>query len=270
MEQVTGSPTAKLVLLKLADNANELGYCYPSIPLIMRHTELSERAVREHLRTLVDLKILEVIRRVADGVKLPSHFQLLIRESADGMHSAHPEKARGAPPVMRQLQIEPLKKNPQEENPHNPAGAVATKGGEGKPRRLLGDYTPDAAAKDRAIKYWSARDRMDLVEAIDDQVERFLAHHRGGGSRMVDWDSVWQTWYCNAIQYNKAPQGFKPKEVAFEDCGKRGWIKRLEVFNGKTDSPKGTWSTKWGPPPGKPGCKVPPAAEAAFNRGERE
>ena len=30
MEQITGSPTAKLVLIKLADNANEHGICWPS------------------------------------------------------------------------------------------------------------------------------------------------------------------------------------------------------------------------------------------------
>ena len=40
MELRTGSPITKLVLVKLADNANEEGTCWPSISKIMAHSEL--------------------------------------------------------------------------------------------------------------------------------------------------------------------------------------------------------------------------------------
>lgn len=279
MKQITGSPVSKLVLVKLADNSNEEGVCWPSVGLLVKHTELSERAVREHLRILELKGFIRVIPRKTDADRNRSNVYRMMMggqevHPAGGAggggttpgEPAPPAPSMGAPGAGRTL----TKKNRQNRQMNPASGDAAIKEGLEKRKHLIADYVPGDDAKGRAIKYWSARDRTDLVEAVDDQVDRFLAHHRGNGSRMADWDSVWQTWYCNAVQYTKPPQGFKSKEVAFEDCGHRSWIKRLEVFNGKTDSPKGTWSQKWGPMPGKPGCKVPPAAEAAFNRGERE
>jgi len=49
------SPTQKLVLLSLADNASDPGECYPSIAQIVSRTCLSERAVRQAIRALEDM-----------------------------------------------------------------------------------------------------------------------------------------------------------------------------------------------------------------------
>jgi len=46
------SPTARLVLLCLADHADEDGVCWPSQARIARKTGLSERAVRDALKVL--------------------------------------------------------------------------------------------------------------------------------------------------------------------------------------------------------------------------
>src|SRR4051794_7952882 len=67
MQQATGSSVTKLVLVKLADNANESGFCCASLELIVKHTELSERAVREHLYRLERLQLVKVERRKVDG-----------------------------------------------------------------------------------------------------------------------------------------------------------------------------------------------------------
>lgn len=44
--------TPKMVLLSLADQANEAGVCWPSQPYIAKRCSLSDRAVREHLAWL--------------------------------------------------------------------------------------------------------------------------------------------------------------------------------------------------------------------------
>jgi len=44
--------TSKLLLIALADLANDEGYCSPSVALLMKRTGLSERAVRSHLKAL--------------------------------------------------------------------------------------------------------------------------------------------------------------------------------------------------------------------------
>jgi DNA-binding transcriptional ArsR family regulator len=71
-------PTTKLVLLKLADNANDDGYCWPSQSTIARHTGLNRSTVNRHIKKLADAGLVEVIPRSKDGVSLPNHYQLHI------------------------------------------------------------------------------------------------------------------------------------------------------------------------------------------------
>jgi hypothetical protein len=60
MEQGTGSPAAKLVLVKLADNATEEGLAWPSVGLIKEHTEQGQSTV---YRCLANLEALNLIKR---------------------------------------------------------------------------------------------------------------------------------------------------------------------------------------------------------------
>lgn len=77
MKQITGSPAAKLVLAKLADNSNEQGICWPSIDLIVRHTELAQSTVYKHLAALEELGLISPIDIVVKG-DLRKAFQLAI------------------------------------------------------------------------------------------------------------------------------------------------------------------------------------------------
>ncbi|NHB89575.1 helix-turn-helix domain-containing protein [Photorhabdus tasmaniensis] len=53
MSVKVGNPLRKLILLKLADNANDQGECWPSIPYIGEQCEMSERSVQNHIKQLV-------------------------------------------------------------------------------------------------------------------------------------------------------------------------------------------------------------------------
>lgn len=57
-----GNPTAKAVLLRLADYANDHGECFPSISLLSDETEFSVRAIKTAIELLEDVKILQVDR----------------------------------------------------------------------------------------------------------------------------------------------------------------------------------------------------------------
>jgi pyocin large subunit-like protein len=48
------SAAAKLVLVVLADSADERGECWPTIPALLKATQLSETAVRDHINKLRD------------------------------------------------------------------------------------------------------------------------------------------------------------------------------------------------------------------------
>jgi hypothetical protein len=57
-----GSHTKKLVLLALADNANDGGECFPSMETIARKCDLSEQAVRNWIKEMEEEKWLVVDR----------------------------------------------------------------------------------------------------------------------------------------------------------------------------------------------------------------
>ena len=50
-----GNPLRKLVLIKLADNANDKGECWPSYQHIADQCEISRSAVKSHIRALEDM-----------------------------------------------------------------------------------------------------------------------------------------------------------------------------------------------------------------------
>jgi hypothetical protein len=43
----------------------------------------------------------------------------------------------------------------------------------------------------------SRKARLD----VDREWEKFAAHHKSYGKRMVNWDQAWVTWYVNAIDF---------------------------------------------------------------------
>lgn len=83
------SSTQKLVLLSLADNANDQGECYPSLAQIEGRTCLSERAIRGAIRSL---EAAGLVRSVARSGTSAVYF--LTVEDA-------PTPAADAPPARR-------------------------------------------------------------------------------------------------------------------------------------------------------------------------
>lgn len=63
----TGNPIRKLVLIKLADNANDSGECWPSYKHIAEHCECSKSAVRDHIDALISMGLL--VKENRPGVK---------------------------------------------------------------------------------------------------------------------------------------------------------------------------------------------------------
>ena len=55
-----------------------------------------------------------------------------------------------------------------------------------------------------AMKYWSGKGRTDLdVREIFDQ---FTTYCKANGKNYLDWDSAWQTWYVNAVKFERGNQ----------------------------------------------------------------
>lgn len=66
MKAKVGNPLRKLVLIKLADNANDQGECWPSYQYIAEQCEISRRSVMTHVKKLEDDGFLRREYRVGD------------------------------------------------------------------------------------------------------------------------------------------------------------------------------------------------------------
>lgn len=53
-----GNPLRKLVLIKIADNANDKGECWPSYQHVADHCECSKSAVRTHIEALIKMGLI--------------------------------------------------------------------------------------------------------------------------------------------------------------------------------------------------------------------
>lgn len=77
MQRVWDTPcrthTEKLVVLALADNASDEGYCYPSISTIAKKCDLCEAAVKKNIRTLAKAGWLTVNSRVGTSNSYSIH-----------------------------------------------------------------------------------------------------------------------------------------------------------------------------------------------------
>jgi len=122
-------PTQKAVLISLADNANDQGHCWPSIPTISERTCFSERAVHRAIRWLEEHGLVTADRsngRHTRYVITPESFSAP-ESAAEPPHLRHPRisgttadaavqppQMRQEPPQMRQEPLPEVRSNRKE------------------------------------------------------------------------------------------------------------------------------------------------------------
>lgn len=108
--------TQKLILLKLADNASDEGYCYPGIKIIEKHTGLSRRAIQCGISELEKIGYLQKSSRFNDqGRQTSNGYTVLIHrgegagDARGGCRRCTPEGAGDAPllTISKEPSIEP-------------------------------------------------------------------------------------------------------------------------------------------------------------------
>ncbi|GAD75003.1 helix-turn-helix domain-containing protein [Vibrio azureus] len=76
MQLKVGNATRKLVLLKLADNANDNGVCWPSYEYIADMCEVDRRTVMRHIKTLEEMGLVSVRIRKGEKGNATNVYQL--------------------------------------------------------------------------------------------------------------------------------------------------------------------------------------------------
>jgi uncharacterized phage protein (TIGR02220 family) len=122
-----GHPIRKLVLLKLADNANDKGECWPSYQHIADHCECSKSAVRSHIDALIKLGLLLKINRIGinNGKGNTSNIYSLKLDTPVAPESTGGEAKNNTPPMSPQS-IDPVSPQgtgmPHGDSPMSPQG----------------------------------------------------------------------------------------------------------------------------------------------------
>jgi len=258
IDQKTGSAAGKVVLICLANYADEHGECWPSQETIAAETELSERSVREWLQKLEEAGLLtRTPRRREDGYRASDLIRLACKNQ--------PAKSAGKAKSHRQLAPtlpEPVAGPTTFEPSVEPAAAREPGDLDQLQSKLL-----DAAGEDK-IHGHGAFDLsaiLGLIAAGVDLETDILPTIRARSARLTRPVRSWG-YFADAIRdaYNRrieAGQGLsKPKvstikrpEEMTEAEQRVRWGKHLNMARGS-----GVWFT-WlnGPPPGREGCRVP-------------
>lgn len=201
LSQQTGSPTAKSVLLVLANRSDHDGKCWPGIDGISDQTELSRRSVINQIKKLIEKSLVCVEHRGGTGEGRKSNVYLLhigakcssctLGLSADGAGQCAPGAGLSAAPAP-EPSINP-KKNPKR-------GGRAT--------RIPDDFE-------------LTDERRLVAEAetlpADRTFAKFVDHWKsasGAKARKHDWDATWRNWCRNEKDWYGISG---PRKTKFED-----------------------------------------------------
>ena len=83
-------PTTKLILMSLSDVANDLGECFPSIKYIAERCCISTRHTKREIQKLVELRLLEVKKRLRKDGSHTSNLYLLAIPKTGGDNMSPP------------------------------------------------------------------------------------------------------------------------------------------------------------------------------------
>lgn len=235
--------THKLILLAMADRADEYHCCYPSIARLERDTGLDRKTIQKGISNMIACGLLsDTGKRVGSTNKVRVLRMNIGEEQSqkrdDLQADNHPKNGNvpknGNNPKngtlndpnfgtlndpkngMQNHPIEP----PNEPLPPSGVSARATAAPSpefpepppeppphAKPKRK--QPLPDDFAVTDAMRAWFAEQGFGF--ALQGEHERFCDYWRGRGEPMKDWEAVWRNWMRKAADFAKPkPQAQRP------------------------------------------------------------
>ena len=202
-----GNSLRKLVLIKLADNANDKGECWPSYQHIADQCECSKSAVRNHIDALEDMGLIKRENRVGvnNGKGNTSNVYYLNLDvtpmppkSTGVCHEiAPPMPSDGTPPMppdgtRTSHSFEPV----TEPDSLSARGQFIS---EAAKRRIgispNGEIPFPPAFKPSADHIAIASDKGINIET---ELLNFRDYHQARGTKLIDWNSAFRVWLRNA------------------------------------------------------------------------
>ncbi|EKF7614469.1 helix-turn-helix domain-containing protein [Salmonella enterica subsp. enterica serovar Idikan] len=186
-----GNPLRKLVLIKLADNANDEGECWPSYQHIADQCEVSRSTVKSHIRALEDMGLLKREFRRKGELNQSNVFYLTLDNAQQippesggagaDLGGAGADLGCGAGAAPRTYHsFEPVKEPLERKK---------------KPSSMPEGFSPSASHQKMAEEFGIY---------LQDEFDKFTDHHLSKGSKFIDWNRALNTWLRNARGFQKS------------------------------------------------------------------
>jgi hypothetical protein len=230
----------KVVLLALADHANERGICWPSISLLMQRAHVGERTVQRVIQSLEDAGFITRERRQREnGGDTSNLYRLMLDKVSQGVSACASVDQRGSGGVN-------LAPPPVEEGVTQTGGeGVTGTGGEGvtqtapirtviknrqiEPPNILYDAAfeefwaaypkrPGNPKKSAKLKYVNARKRNISHQTIMAGVNAYAKSRKGEDPKYTKLAETWLNKECWEVDYPDAsPSAADAATVGDED-----------------------------------------------------
>ena len=175
------SGSTLLVLISMADQANDEGWCWPSVGNIAKRCRLAERSIQYHLRELEEMGEIESQARPGRSTV----YRVLVTNGGEarftGANTAPPQHIAQGGATNGTPVVQPVA-------PRNVSESSRTING---PRKttLPANWQPNEEHRQRA---------EELGLDLDTQVELFRAHAESTDRRMNRWGAAFTTWLIKA------------------------------------------------------------------------
>lgn len=170
-------PAAKLVLILLADMANESGVCWPGVALLARDAECDARQTQRHLRLLEGRGLLQITRR-------PGQTNLYILQMGGVTPAPPPEQTGGDTGDIPMTSRDDTGTTPSSDTDDIPMIPRGDTGATPKPAGSDTDDIPMASRDDTGtrgvVTPAPPKSSKNLKDKDDD--DKAYHHHQNGGS----------------------------------------------------------------------------------------
>lgn len=219
LRNVRGLPSGqRLLLVVLADFANDEGYCWPSIGTLARHCDMTERHVSALLKELQRAGYLAIGEQRGRS----NAYWLAIPEGMNSSSGVNCTSGVNSSSGGDELHFTPT---PELEfrggmNSSSPKPSIEPSYRTVKEpsvvREQRGTRAPAAYAVTEEMVAWAGRTVGYGRERCEAEVEAFLDYHRAKGSVMKDWDAAFRTWIRNSTKFGRGAPG--PKRMTPQEA----------------------------------------------------
>lgn len=230
-------PTPKLILMALADEADDDGYCWPSVRRISKKAGVSERTVRRAIAAYGDSELLQVSTRIrADGGQSSNSYRLSLTDTTLKNRAPEPPNDNLSPPVARgRGRRSPASARPLPRQCQGvPATAVSGHYPLQDPPERSTTTTATVQANLAAPSSLSTEDAREAILTVaarisDEGVAQQLLDELDAKVQARAIKGAWQSYFLGLIR--------KAEEGAFFAAAGRAIAKRREEETKKTGTP---------------------------------